>query len=139
MLRNVLVVTADASHAQFYLAHGHNELTALEQLAHPEGRLHERDLTSKERDINTCPYNDDVKKVHEEVNFSKSLITKIQEHIDHDHIDQVLVFAPPKFLGIIKKDKMPHNASIQWIAKDFMHSGARDLEILKRYISENIN
>jgi protein required for attachment to host cells len=122
LVKKILVVTADSGHAQFYLAYGPKKLTHLEHYEHPEAHLHEQDFTTKEHDINTCPYEGKIKKEHDNLIFAKLLLKKMQEYLQtQDHIEEVCVLAPPKFLGILRNDKMAQTINFRGIAKDLMH------------------
>lgn len=133
-VKKILIITADACHTKFYIASGPHKIASLISMENPAARLHERDFTTKEHEINTCPY-EDIKKPHEEQIFAKHLIAVLEKYLLVKHIHEVCVFAAPKFLGMLKKLPLKNHTRVTWIAKNFMH-GKEDLTVIQNAIMQ---
>lgn len=133
-VKKILIVTADACYAEFYIAHGPHNLSKIERVENPAARLHEHDYTTKDHDVNTCPYEGSIKKMHEEEVFAKQLTLVIDKLLETEHMNEVCIFAAPKFLGMLKHDKYADHPKITWIAKNFLHQ-AEDLQVIQHAVA----
>ena len=128
-LKKVLVVVADSSKAQFYMAHGPNVLINLAHMQHPESRHKDHDLTTKEHDVNTFPYeNKNSKQNHEKQNFSREVVAGIEKYLKQEAVNDVCIFAPSKFMGTINKHNLSKNVKITEVAKDLTHAATKVLQ-----------
>lgn len=104
------VVVADSSRARIFTAKtSTSELQELEILAHPEGRLHEQEISSdlpgkvKGKDGGGHAYSDEVTpKEQEIINFAK----RVAEHLEHAYhvqkFHRLAIVAAPAFLGELR-------------------------------------
>ncbi len=106
------VIAADSSSAKILKADSRiGPLHEVETLLHPEGRLHEKELTS---DLPGKALNSDGQGVHgidsSTTPKKKEMIAfadRIAGHLEHEHnagkFNQLIVVAPPAFLGNLRK------------------------------------
>lgn len=106
------VVVADNERARFFSDKlGKKTLTEIDDLVHPEARIHERDLISDKPGRvydsvgggrHSMEQKTDVKKHYAQV-FAEQIGEKLEQaRNDHDFQHLVLI-APPEFLGILRK------------------------------------
>ena len=128
-LKKVLVVVADAAKAKFYIAHGPKEIKQIKILEHEASRLYNQELTTKESDFITCPYEDkNSMKHHEKSVFAKEVAETIENTLQTRHLTDICIIASPTFLGELHK-KLTHNhVNMYAINKDML--GANDEQIL---------
>lgn len=127
-LKKILVVVADAAEAKFYIAHGPNNLIQVDHLRHKEGRMSNYELTTKEHDINTCPYDaHNSMKQHEKTVFAKEIaeLTRIKAEVEN--LSDVYIFAAPQLLGQINKTTINHNVKVTTINKDLMNADPTEI------------
>lgn len=118
-LKKVLVVVADSSRADFYMAHGPNVLINLNKRQHPESRYRDHALTTKEHDVNTCPYeNKNSKQEHEKQFFSREIVADIERILKQEAVNDVCIFAPPKFMGALNKHHLGRHINVTEVSKD---------------------
>ena len=109
---DIYVVVADSSQARILYASGKTEpLGEHALLEHPEGRAHVRDLTSDlpghgsnhvgagkhAMDQATDP------KQNEQLGFAKELAKYLDSLQQNNNIDQLMIIAPPAFLGMLRE------------------------------------
>lgn len=127
-LKKILVVVADAAEAKFYIAHGPNNLTQIDHVMHREGRMTNQELTTKEHDVNTCPYDThNSMKQHEKNVFAKEIaeLTRIKAEVEN--LSDVYIFAPPRLLGQINKTSINPNVTVTTINKDLMSADPTEI------------
>lgn len=105
------VVVADSSHARIFRAEGFGRrLIEVETLAHPEGRLHETQLTSDipgrtfdshgqgrhAMEEETSP------KRHEAIQFAKRISGALESARNTGNFDALVLVAEPRFLGLLR-------------------------------------
>ena len=111
-MKNTWVVVADSSRARFFTAESPtSSLAEFRTLAHPEGRLHEQDMTS---DLPGSQAGFDGRhhavsgetdpKLTEADNFARTISRFLAESIDGEHgYAQVIIVAAPAFLGMLRE------------------------------------
>jgi protein required for attachment to host cells len=109
------VVVADSSRARLFLkADSDGKLVELEDLAHPEGRLHETQLTS---DLPGRTFDsfgqgrhameeDTPPKRYEAIQFAKRIGAHIESARTQAHFTRLVLVAEPRFLGLLR-DNIP--------------------------------
>jgi protein required for attachment to host cells len=105
------VLVADSTHARLFTADSPSSpLNELETLNNPEGRLHDRDITSDvPGKINGGSragghaYTDETDpKDNLSVNFAKRIAKHLEEGRNSRHFEQLLVVSAPSFLGELR-------------------------------------
>lgn len=102
------VIVADNARARIFASHSViNKLTETEGFAHPEARLNKGELVGDSSgksvdqhgslDPATSP------KEHEEEEFARLLGRHLKELHNEHHYEQLILIAPPKFLGMLRK------------------------------------
>jgi|GEM_PF-6605983 len=125
MLNNVkkmLILIADGSYASFYVAQGPDNLTLLDEIEDPKGRLKEQDFTAKGKDNNSLPYEKDSKKTIEQQTFAAEVIHILNKFSQETKVKEVCIFAPAKFLGAINKEKTLKELDVFEVSKDLVHA-----------------
>lgn len=113
------VVVADSSRAKIYAAATAGaDLVEHEDLVHPEGRLHERDLVSDRPghdsgEAGSGPHVLDeptpahVEEMHR---FAREIATRLEQGLNDKAYDRLVLVAPPKFLGALR-DALPQGVA----------------------------
>ncbi len=104
------ILVADSSRARIFTAEKSSSINEIEDLAHPEGRLHEQDLTSdlpgKDTDkvgSGKHSFQDQVEpKQQEAINFAKRIARHLDESYSDNKFEQLMVVAAPSFLGTLR-------------------------------------
>jgi len=110
------VLAADSSRARVYAADKPNSpLNEVESFEHPEGRMHEQELTS---DLPGRAFDSGgmgrhamgqsvAPKQQEALNFAKSLVDCLENSHRKGDFAQLYVVAPPAFLGLLREHYSP--------------------------------
>lgn len=105
------VIVADASHARIFTAEkSHSPLVEIEDLTHPEARLHERDLSSdrpgRAFDSNGMGRHamgkENPPKKNEAERFARGLCSRINSARAAGEFEKLYIVAAPAFLGIMR-------------------------------------
>ncbi len=137
------VLVADASRARLYRKEGEDAALALiEELEHPESRAMNRDLMADKpgRSISSghrstarsgMEYRTDPKEVEAE-KFARTLVDKLAHGKDEHTFDDLVIAAPPKFLGLLRGALGTHTnhvleAVTAWIEKDYTQLDVRTI------------
>lgn len=104
------ILVADSSRARFFKAEKDSSIHQIEDLSHPEGRLHEQELTSdlpgKDMDkvgAGKHSFQGQVEpKQQEAIDFAKSISKHLDESFSAKKFEQLMVVAAPSFLGILR-------------------------------------
>lgn len=106
------VLAADSSRARVYAAEKPNSpLSEVKSFEHPEGRMHEQDLTS---DLPGRAFDSGglgrhamgqsvAPKQQEALHFAKSLVEYLESSNQKGDFVQLYVVAPPAFLGLLRE------------------------------------
>ncbi|MDX8410589.1 MAG: host attachment protein [Mariprofundaceae bacterium] len=106
------VLAADSSRARLYAADKPNSpLSELKAFEHPEGRMHEQELTS---DLPGRAFDSGGMGRHamgqsvgpkqqEALNFARSLVGCLESSHRKGHFSELYVLAPPAFLGLLRE------------------------------------
>lgn len=105
------VLVADSSRARIFRAEGvEGRLVEVEDLAHPEGRLHETDLTTDlpGRSFDShgqgrhAMEEDTPPKRHEAITFAKRIGGVLEGARNAGNYDALVIVAEPRFLGLLR-------------------------------------
>lgn len=132
--RKTFVLVADASRARLYQRPDNaSKLVLLEEFDHPEGRAKARDLMADKpgRTFASGPvearsakeYRTDPKEVEAE-KFARELGRRLADHFDAHAFDDLVIAAPPKFLGLLRATLGTHHDHVSdrvvsWHEKDY--------------------
>jgi protein required for attachment to host cells len=133
--RRTFVLVADASRARLYLqTQGSAQISLLEEFAHPESRAKAKDLMADKpgRSFSSGgmtearsakEYRTDPKEVEFE-KFARELGHRLASHWDAHAFEDLVIAAPPKFLGLLRAALATHhdgvsNRVVAWHEKDF--------------------
>lgn len=115
-MKPITIVVADSTRARIFTADSaHSPLIEIETMAHPEGRLHDRDLTSDLPGKNSggeslggessgghaYQAKTDPKK-HELAEFAKRVADHLDEARTANQLSHLLIVAEPAFLGELR-------------------------------------
>lgn len=110
-MSKAMVVVADSTRARIFTTESLNSpLNEIEVMAHPEGRLHDRDITSDLPGKGTGAdssaghaYGSKVDaKQHELIVFSKQVATYLDDARKKNKLSRLLIIAAPTFLGELR-------------------------------------
>jgi protein required for attachment to host cells len=131
------IVTADSAHARILQAADRDQhLVEVENLVNPEGRMHDRELATDAEPRQHGPGGtqsapDTTGPVEHSVDLFSKRIGDYLEKARTDHrYDRLVVVAPPKFLGRLRKNlgKEVEKLVSDEIDKDLYRANARELE-----------
>jgi len=106
------VIVADSARARIFISRDVlNHLAEQDDFVHPEARLANRDLVSdaagKSRDPHGSLDPETTAKEHEAENFAKFLARHLKEMHSEQHFECLILIAPPRFLGLLRKELPP--------------------------------
>ena len=132
----IWIVVADNSIARFFKANGRNDLPSeVGTLQHPEGRLKEGEIVSdtKGRTFDSIGEGRHAMEpaTSQKHQLSLQFARHIAERIDKssDQYEQLIIAAPPHFLGLLRKQLSDNSRSMvsQEIDKDLTHLEPKEL------------
>ena len=105
------ILVADRSRARVLSAETTSKIKEVIDLTHPEGRLHEQQLTTDlpGKDANKgAPgkhaFQDEIEpKQQQAIDFAKRVAKYIDDALNEKKFEQLMVVAEPSFLGILRK------------------------------------
>lgn len=102
------VIVADNARARIFTSHDVlNHLTEQEDFVHSEARLAEQDLVSdapgKSRNTQGSLDPETSPKEQEARDFARLLARRLKEMHNERHFDQLILIAPPAFLGLLRQ------------------------------------
>jgi protein required for attachment to host cells len=102
------VIVANNARARIFVSHDVlNHLVEEEGFVHEEAHLSNRDLVSdaagKSRDPHGSFDSETSPTEHEAENFAVLLARRLKEMHNERHFDQLILIAPPAFLGLLRK------------------------------------
>ena len=110
-MKQTTIVVADSTRARIFTTDSaHSPLIEIETMAHPEGRLHDRDLTSDlpGKDVggdgsggHAYQAKTDPKK-HELAEFAKRVANHLDDARNANKLSNLLIVAEPAFLGKLR-------------------------------------
>lgn len=134
------IVVADSSRARLFRTDGGDgrKLVEMEDLAHPEGRLHETQLTS---DLPGRTFDsfgqgrhameeDTPPKRYEAIQFAKRIGAHLESARTQGKFDHLVLVAEPRFLGILR-DNLTHESmklATRQIDKNLVQLSAAEIE-----------
>ena len=134
------IVAADSSRARFLQVADRERLVEIESLLNPDGRLQDRELTT---DANPRLHGPGGLSAREEPSavehtverFSKRIGAYLEKARTDHRYDRLYLVAPPKFLGLIRKElgKEVEKLVSDDLSKDLSSLNARDLQL---YLSD---
>jgi len=104
-MKSKLILVADSSRARLFAT---DKLTSpfeeIETLAHPEGRLHEQELTSDlpGKDSGHGYQDQTEPKEQQQLDFAKRIARHLDQAHKKDQFKYLLVVAAPAFLGLLR-------------------------------------
>jgi len=115
-MKSFWILVADSGRARIFTADTPSSpLEELEDIAHTEGRLHDREITSdlpgRMRHASSAgnvgghaydPSSDPKK--HEARNFAHSIAQHLEEALNENKFEQLVVIAEPSFLGMLRNN-----------------------------------
>jgi protein required for attachment to host cells len=109
-MKQTWILVADSSRARIFKAEKGSSIHQIEELSHPEGRLHEQELASdlpgKDSDkvgAGKHAFQDQVEpKQQEAIDFAKRIARHIDESYSAKEFEQLMVIAAPSFLGTLR-------------------------------------
>jgi protein required for attachment to host cells len=135
------IVAADASRARILQVADQERLLEIEDLVNPEGRLQDRELTT---DANPRLHGPGGMSAREEPSavehsvemFSKRIGNYLEKARTDHRYDKLYLVAPPKFLGLIRKQlgKEVEKLVTEDLSKDLSWFNAREIE---RYFAKD--
>jgi protein required for attachment to host cells len=129
-MKKTWVVVADSARARIFCAENTvGGLIELETLAHPQGRLHEQDMTSDlpgstfdragpgrhDMEPHTNP------KDHEMQDFARRIVAHLEQGRSKQAFSQLILIAAPSFLGALRGNIK------NGLAKTLVHQEAKNL------------
>jgi protein required for attachment to host cells len=105
------ILVAESSRAKLYQTDGNrNPLTEIEDLVHPEGRMHEGDLVSDRAGsdggtVGQGPHpmaERTSAREQEKLEFARQLAERLEQGCGEDAFDRLVLVAPPAFLGLLR-------------------------------------
>jgi protein required for attachment to host cells len=132
------VVTADSSRARFFTVENRRgPLREIEVLVHPEGRLHEQDLTT---DFPGRAFDSGGEgrhamgqsvspKEHEIIAFAKQIADYLEKARVEGKCDKLFLMAPPRVLGLLRQNLSETTAALvaQEIGKNLVQQSTEDI------------
>lgn len=112
-MKTTWILVADSSRARIFTADKPSSpLTELETIAHPEGRMHERDMTSDLPGHHADSvgggrhgFDDETEpKEQETIDFAKLISRHLEAARTTNNLEQLMIVAPPSFLGNIRNE-----------------------------------
>ena len=112
-MSTIWILVAESSRAKLFSAETPTgEITEVEDWAHPESRLHEREITSDLPGSNAAHSGashhslDDKTsaKEQEEIYFAKEISEKLEQARNSHQYKKLLIAAAPDFLGVLRKN-----------------------------------
>ena len=115
-MNDVWVVVASSTRCRIFAQHKHSgPLLQIEELDHPEGRMHGRELAS---DRPGRSFDSEGQGRHamgqpvdpheqERIRFAKTVATRIDEARKQDRFDRLVLVAEPRFLGHLRQGLSP--------------------------------
>lgn len=132
-MANTWIVAADASRARVLQVAGPERLVEIDNLLNPDGRLEDREVNTDARGRFAGGHTgeDDVGAVeHRTELFAKRLGDYLDKARTEHRYDELVLVAPPKFLGMIRKKlgKEVEKLVADQVPKDLSWFNARELE-----------
>ncbi|WOJ93610.1 host attachment protein [Congregibacter variabilis] len=128
------VIVANNARARIFVSHNiYKHLSEQEDFVHSEARLSNRELASdaagKSRDPHGSYDPATSPTAHEAESFALLLTRRLKELHNERHFEQLILIAPPAFLGLLRKNlRKPLDKLIQRsIDKDLTTAGIEEL------------
>ena len=132
------ILLCDASRARLFTTNGHGSFTEMTAYAHPGSRAHVQDMVSDRpgrRSDNGPGSRSGVSpelepKEVEALKFACSLATELKRGLNRHAYDELVLAAPPHFLGLVRQclDSQVANRVVATFDKDFTTLPAREIE-----------
>jgi len=111
-MKTTMIVVADSTRARIFTwdPDDHSRLKEIDDMAHPEGRLHERDMTSDlpgkgsgAAGAGGHAYDKkDSPKKHQQLDFAKRISTHLDDQRKANKLSKLLLIVAPEFLGELR-------------------------------------
>jgi len=146
-MKTTWVLVMDSSKARILSGlHPKETLIELEVLDHPQGRQHAQTLTTDlpGRAMDSAGKgrhamaNSTEPKRHEAIVFAKQIADKLNRSGDNKDYDQLIIFAPPTFLGILR-EQLSNNTAKKIIHDDHKNLVQHTIEDIKAHLPFPLN
>ncbi|HLU77264.1 MAG TPA: host attachment protein [Burkholderiales bacterium] len=137
-MQTTWIVAADASRARIFRMLGRNQIEEIEDFIHKESRQKDRELRTDAVGQfsvrGAMPGGDMVERTdptdHEAEIFSRTIGSYLEKARTQNKYDQLCLIAPPKFLGLLRKNlsKEAQRMVDKEVPKDISWFNPRDLE-----------
>lgn len=143
-------VVAESSCAKVFLSQDSGrQITLINQLLHPEGRFHNREIdtdragscfSSASRGTRHGLTPSEDPHTHQVSLFAHELAALLNEGRTRNEFDEIVIAAEPRFLGVLKSclPKEFHHLAVSFITKNLSKLSERDLPVyLRETLMEN--
>ncbi len=137
-MQGTWVVIADGSRARICAKKARAKLVEMQTIEHPAGRAKARDLvtdgqTTAFASVGGARHGigaDSPPKDHEQENFARELARRLEEGRTGNRFDQLVLVAPPGFLGLLRDQLSAPLAKCvtQSVAKDLTQAKLEDIQ-----------
>ena len=135
-MANTWIIAADSSRARVLQVAGRERLVEVEDMVNPGGRMDDRELTTDAhpRFRGTSGPGSDRQETSAQEHETELFAKRLGDYLDKartDHrYDELVVVAPPKFLGLLRKKlgKEVEKLVVDEVPKDLSWFNARELE-----------
>ena len=136
-MQGTWVVIADGSRARICAKKARGALSEMQTIEHPNGRAKARDLVTDGQSTTFSSVGanrhgvgaDSAPKDHEKEVFARELARRLEEGRTGNHFDQLVLVAPPAFLGLLRENLSAPLAKCvtQSVAKDLTQAKLEDI------------
>jgi protein required for attachment to host cells len=137
-MQGTWVVIADGSRARICAKKARAQLVEMQTIEHPAGRAKARELvsdgqTSVFASVGGARHGvgaDTPPKDHEQENFARELARRLEEGRNGNRFDQLVLIAPPAFLGLLREQLAPPLAKCvtQSVAKNLTQAKLEEIQ-----------
>lgn len=145
-MNKTVIVVADSARARIFTwsSDDHSKLQELEDMSHPEGRLHERDMTSDLPGKDTGPagagghaYENKVNpKKQQQIAFAKRVSTYLDDARKANKLSRLLLIVAPEFLGELRS-QFSNELSRVIVYESPKNITAHDVADIKKHIPKS--
>jgi protein required for attachment to host cells len=137
-MEKILVVVADSSRARLFRAESaEGKLIELEDMAHPEGRLHETQMTQSLPGRTFDAFGpgrhameeDTPPKRHEAIQFAKRIGERVETARTSGEFTRLVLVADPRFLGLLRDNLKGESLKLAatQVDKNLVQLGTEDI------------
>jgi protein required for attachment to host cells len=146
-MKSTFILVADNVRARIFTAETPSSpLQEIEALAHTEGRLHDREITSDfpgkikgEGSVGHAFEQPTDPKKHEAENFAHRIAQYLEEAHNEKKFEQLLIIAEPSFLGLLRNHLTEQIKKLVCFELDKIRLIKRNTSIIHKFINESAN